>query len=283
MKKIILLLNDKRNDFYIHIDKKCTSFKYHEFKSLPKFSNIFFTDRISVSWGGFSQIECELLLLKQATKKKYDYYHLLSGADMPLKTADEIHAFFDAHSGKEFVHFVCNNINNNRQVLSRVSLYHFLQKHTRQNKAANLMERVLLKTQKLLTIDRTRKYHIDLFGFGANWFSITHELACYILSKEIEIKTVFRYTTCCDEIFLQTLILNSPFQDRLYYKKFDNNYIACLRYIDWKRGTPYVFRSEDFKELMDSPYLFARKFDLDIDKNIVEKIFLELSNKNSTD
>ena len=52
-----------------------------------------YVDRVPVNWGG-SQIRAELSLLKCAVKKKYDYYHLVSGADLPIKTQDEIHQFF---------------------------------------------------------------------------------------------------------------------------------------------------------------------------------------------
>lgn len=33
----------------------------------------------------------------------YAYYHLLSGQDLPIKSQDYIHQFFEEHQGKEFV------------------------------------------------------------------------------------------------------------------------------------------------------------------------------------
>ena len=51
--------------------------------------------------------------------------------------------------------------------------------------------------------------------------------------------------------------------------------VPDTRHIDWERGSnnnPYVFRESDYKELMNSTALFARKFDLNIDKKIVEKL-----------
>lgn len=38
-----------------------------------------------INWGGHSQIKCVLIMLQEARKKEYDYYHLLSGVDIPLK------------------------------------------------------------------------------------------------------------------------------------------------------------------------------------------------------
>ena len=46
-----------------------------------------------------------------------------------------------------------------------------------------------------------------------------------------------------------------------------------MRHIDWKRGKPYIFRNDDFDELISSNCMFARKFDEKIDNEIIEKIF----------
>lgn len=46
-----------------------------------------------------------------------------------------------------------------------------------------------------------------------------------------------------------------------------------MRLIDWGRGRPYIFRSEDYEELINSPYLFARKFDENIDGQIIQRLY----------
>lgn len=53
--------------------------------------------------------------------------------------------------------------------------------------------------------------------------------------------------------------------------------MACLRYIDWTRGNPYVWKIEDYNRLINSDYLFARKFDEKISKNIIDKIYNTLN------
>lgn len=146
------------------------------------------------------------------------------------------------------------------------------------------MDRAFLKIQQILKVDRTKKLDLEL-AFGAQWFSITDELARYVISHEPIIKKVFSFSICADELFLQTLVYNSKFKDRLYYNKMDENYKACMRYVDWHRedctSSPHVWRYEDFQELINSDYLFARKFDPNIDKKIIEKLFNYLSEKQS--
>ena len=106
LRKLIMLLDDPRNDIFVHVDKKA-AFNPEEWTGLCRHSRLsFLKERICVSWGGVSIMRSELALLKEATSSgEYDYYHLLSGMDLPIKDQDTIHAFFDAHSGTEFINF----------------------------------------------------------------------------------------------------------------------------------------------------------------------------------
>lgn len=109
--KLLELLDDERNDLYIHIDQKVSDavdIFQKTLKPAVQKSKLYFVKQHNVMWGGESQIETELELLRAATKRKYDYYHLISGMDLPLKTQNEIHKFFEKHTGKEFVHFGSN-------------------------------------------------------------------------------------------------------------------------------------------------------------------------------
>lgn len=56
-----------------------------------------------------------------------------------------------------------------------------------------------------------------------------------------------------------------------------------MREIDWNRGNPYVFRTEDFEILMNSPCMFARKFDEKTDREIIERIYEKINNEQIKD
>lgn len=55
--------------------------------------------------------------------------------------------------------------------------------------------------------------------------------------------------------------------------------MACARLIDWERGQPYVFRMADYDEIMQSPAMFARKFSMQTDPEIVKAIQDALNKK----
>ena len=99
LEKLICLLDHDRNDIYIHIDKKVKEFDFDYYKNLVNKSRLFYTEkRVDVRWGDYSQIECELTMLECAVKNGAQYYHLISGVDMPLKKAEEMHKFYDNSS-----------------------------------------------------------------------------------------------------------------------------------------------------------------------------------------
>lgn len=270
LRVLVKLLDDERNDLYIHIDKKVGKFNKDYIMSVIKFSNVFFIKRINVTWGGYSQIQNELNLLKEASKNSYKYYHFLSGVDLPLKNQDYIHNFFDENSGKEFIHFCSKQFNEEGKI--RYSVYHFFQDIIGREKGPlYYLERALIRIQEKMIFLNREDQNIQYCG-GSNWCSITDECVKYILSNEGKIKKIFKYTTCCDEFFIQTIIRNSKFYNNVYNK--EDSYIASMRYIDWKRGNPYAFNIHDWNELNNSGFLFARKFSLDTieQKELVKRI-----------
>lgn len=98
-------LDHPMNDVYLHIDAKVSCFDSKPLKKAVRYGRLFILEEtIPVYWGSDSQIACEMLLLQRAAKEEhYAYYHLLSGKDMPLKSQDDIHFFFEQHMGKEFL------------------------------------------------------------------------------------------------------------------------------------------------------------------------------------
>lgn len=270
LKMLLTCLDHPNHDFYIHIDQKVKDISAYQITL--KHSSVHYTERVNVQWGGYSQIQAELTLLKAAVPKGYDYYHLLSGVDLPLRSAQEIYNFFEENFGKEYIHYCTPAFASGESVAARVRYYHILQeKAGRGTNMLGKLNRLMLKAQKVLGVDRLR--HSDLpVWCGAQWFSITGELAQYLLSQEKKIQKTYRYGFCVDELVLQSIVYNSPFKDRLYMPNENGDYHSCLRYIDWERGNPYVFRSEDFEDLIASDFLFARKFDLNTDRSICERI-----------
>ena len=219
------------------------------------------TVRWLVYWGDISQVQVEYMLFERAfSQGPYAYYHLLSGVDLPIKSQDYIHAFFQKNQGKEFVGF-WTNAAHRRDLHRKVYRYYLF---TRYFKGGNaLVHSVCALSRNLfLALQKVTRYKRNqgniVFQKGFNWVSITQAFCTYLLSQKENVFRTFRYTLCPDEIFIQTVLWNSSFREHIYNK--ENALIGSMRYIDWERGNPYVWQEKDTDELLSSPYLFARKF-----------------------
>lgn len=276
LRRLLALIDHERNDVFIHIDKNSKDFQIQNVLKCVKKSKISISRKYRVHWGTNSIALATLELLKNASKGQYNYYHVLSGADLPIKSKEEIWEFFEKHNGKEFIHF--GTAQYQKDIDCRYNQYHFFSKQLGRKRDKKFwvdMETYSLAIQRRLHIDRTKKVNYAFYG-GANWVSITNDLTQYIIKNIGKYSSSFRFTQNSDELFFQTIVMDSPYKDNLYHPQFDNDYQACVRYIDWKRGTPYVFRSSDFCELMQSDGIFARKFDEKADSEIIEKIYEHL-------
>ena len=284
--QLIMLLqqiDSENNDIYIHIDKKAKNVPIDLIKSSVKKSKIEIYQKYKVYWGSFEIVQSELLLFEEASKQKYDYYHLLSGMDLLIKSQSEIAEFFEKNKGYEFVHFDTEErLKQDNEIKRRTKLYHFLQNYRRRykiklfNEIFTFLERLLLVIQIVLHIDRMKKHPEIKVKYGSQWVSITDSLVNYILQKEELIYQIFKYTNCADELFIQTLVYNSEFKEKLFDKNYNDSQLANMRLIDMKKrgnnGNPYTWRYSDSNEIDESQCLFARKFDIDVDEKIIKQI-----------
>lgn len=248
---LVSCLDDSRNDIYIHFDRKL--------KSLPvitaqKAGLHILGRRVDVRWGDVSQIKAEYALLEAALDHgPYGYYHFLSGVDLPLKSQDFIHGFFDARQGREFIGYSISELT--PQLVRKVQRWHLFPRHFQSRSVFVKAPRALfIRIQEILGIKRNRK--VD-FKKGPNWVSITEPLARYVIENKKWALRTFRNTFCGDELFIQTLCWNSAFRSSIYDAGSNR---GCLREIGWKDGRLIDWGAGDLEQLKSSPALFARKF-----------------------
>lgn len=272
LRKLITLLDDDRNDIFIHYDKKV--------KTIPEIptlkSNIFIIEkRIDVRWADVSVVEAELNLFEYAyNKNEYEYFHLLSGVDLPIKSQNEIYHFFESNAGKEFIGFYQGE--NSKEIVRKVQKFHLFPKSFRETQGIiNLVKRLIrsssLFIQDVLNYKRNRKVQ---FKKGTQWLSITKDLVELVLSKKNDILQQYAHSFCPDEIFIQTICWNSEYKKNIYNS--NNEGLGCMRFIQWKNNQILDWESKDFDILVNSPYLFARKFSTK-DLNIVNKLVKHFS------
>ena len=254
------LVNHLASDFavYLHIDSKSA------IDPTGIVNAVVSTSR--VDWGAFSQIKATLRLLKESSTRGHDRYVLISGQDLPLVNNLAINAFFE-NSDSDFIEWerLPRSIWAPKGGYDRLELFW--------EKAAapigvKIFGRSIRECQKRLGLYRRLPY--ECYG-GTNWFNITHESAQYILDFVTNIDKRYlgryRFTRAADEIFFQTILLNSRRASRCTN--------SSLRFIDWNAGTgsPRVLGINDLEHLTASNGLFARKFDEEVDSSIIDAIY----------
>lgn len=261
--ELVKAIDDPRNDIFIHLDAKSEIADFHV---KTQYSSLYFTKRIPVEWGGYSQIECELLLFEAAFQKgPYDYYHLLTGSTYLLKSNDGIHDFFDENQGKEFIGFDNNNDYSFR------SNHYFLFNEI--GKPTTIKKKILWKIRNLFLLIQ-KAVHFNKRAISRNlnkikikkglaYVSVTNSFVSYILQQRALIKALFSNSISGDECFLQTLAYNSNFKDNLYCVR--DEYEGNMRTVAWDdlfgTRTGHNFEMCDLEYLLQCDKLFALKFE----------------------
>lgn len=264
--RLINYFQDEDIDIYIHVDKKSTIIS-----ELEKKENVHLIEnRVDVKWGQFSQVEATLNIFNEIKKNKniYKYIHFISGQDYPIKTLQEFKDFF-MYQNEEFIE--CLPLPSDVLVKrgeDRYKVYYPKWIIDRPSKILKRFMRILYR-ELILNSKILKRKSLDFedFYFGSQWFSITNNCMEYILqllNNKKSIVSFFNNTLFADEMFFQTIIMNSYLKNNVK----NNN----LRYIDWsdKKGSPKTLKIKDIKEAIKSECFFARKIEDEIVINYIE-------------
>lgn len=108
---------------------------------------------------------------------------------------------------------------------------------------------------------------------GRTWFSLRRKVALYVrdfLAEHPEVEAHYRGTVAPEESIVQTVLVNSH---RFALVNDD------LRYIDYTnawRGHPRTLTAADLPLLATGRWHFARKFDVTVDREVLDRIDREL-------
>ncbi len=281
LKVLLNELDDERNDIFLHIDKKAKNVNLREFSDCVRKSKLVIIRRRRIYWGSYGIVDCELCMLKVATRSKYSYYHLISGVDIPLKSQDYIHSALESEN-HEFIGYHVSGEDDDFFDYKIKYYYPFMNYSGRGiegsspirryiGKKLDRLQNKMLRWQERHNFNRLRKYdHIEFYK-GNQWFSITDAFARYLISQRRQIRKMFRNTNGPDEFFVPTIALNSEFKDKIINRS--------LRHIDWKRGCPYEYKNSDYDELVKCDDFFARKVSYEREPVLVERILKKIHNK----
>lgn len=263
------LISDNQADVFVHIDKKSFEGLNKEIIKHPHVKIL--QNSVNCEWGDISQIDATLLLIKEvlASKNQYDFVCLRSGQDLLVKR--NFKDFLLENKDKVFVNV--RKMNKKELGLMKINWPKIARKRYTSAHPIRILRRLMMGfyNKGINVSPNLNKWPSEYTLYkGSQWFSIPLEVAQYIVEFLNENEWYYKYfenTLVPDESFFNTLILNSPFKDKVVN---DNLYFLNWGQTLSNRNSPEYLTSRDISFIENSNCFFARKFDENFDTPVVE-------------
>lgn len=222
--------------------------------------------RIDVRWGSFSQVEATLNSLREivAAVPAFDKVVFLSAQDFPLLPNERLKRELERFAGRELLDSIAIG-RGGWAVEFRYQYFH--------REGGGRIERLACAAaNRLLGLFKaTRRLPAGLAPYGgSSWWALSRPCLVELLGRigrERAIVRFFRTVLCPDEMFFQTLVMSSPFRDRVLPQNF--------RYVQWPAhgsGKPKVLDEADFERIRASGAHFCRKLDRTISAGLLPRL-----------
>ncbi|MDX6666778.1 MAG: hypothetical protein QOK04_158 [Solirubrobacteraceae bacterium] len=240
-------------EFFVHVDRRTPRPLFEAMRAaVDKVADVTFVARHASAWGTFGHIRASVegIGAALASPAGIDYGLLLTGQDYPLRSNADIAAFLRDAQGRSYMEY---------EQLPRAGAWWAGERGGRDR-----VERWHFHLgDRHVSLPGLRHLPLNLAAYGgsAHW---TLSRACLehverFVAAHPAVMRFFRFTRSPDELFFQTILLNSPLADT----------IVCddLRYTKWRPPSPHpeVLEPADLDALRAARgrALFARKFDAD--------------------
>jgi hypothetical protein len=256
--RLVHKLKTENTSFFIHIDRKAApSIYYAIVNEIGRLPNVYLLKRHNCYWGELGHVNATIEGIKALLNSKtvFDYTILLTGQCYPLKANSDIETFLNANQGFSLMEYFPLPLS----WRLRIEKWHirFLSKKF-----------IVPKRQSDLSIKRRFPSGLEPFGGSAYW-CLSRECIEYIdkfVHHNRSFVNFFRFSFAPDEMFFQTILLNSPLKHTI----INDNYW----YIKWlpAAAKPTLLGAADFETMITSSKLFARKFDATQDTEILDRL-----------
>lgn len=272
------LLLDKETDIYIHVNKLCSSIidgiMVHQRVKLIK-------NNYSIHWGSDEILHATISIFKEIieTGIQYEYFLIISGQDILVKK--NLDEFLSNNNGKIYID-LCNKPSEDSirefdmYVRARV-LYKWPERMRRRIdfrynpvRIARAIRFRLFK-KGFPYCKKKIDYNVDQMVFYKDfyWCALPVDVVTYILGfldDNPGYMSIYHEAYQPEEGFISTLIINSG-----YLKQQDILVGRSLTFTrDMENNHAPLLSAKDIKDIEESGMFFARKFDIDFDKEVID-------------
>ena len=284
--RMIERLDDGASKFFIHLDAKTP---IEPFAACLEGGYIRFIEpRERCVWGDFSIVQATIHLMEAASKEK-GVFILMSGQDYPIQSQGYINAFLERNKDFDFIEIEpLEEKWKPKMVKDKLEHYHILHSEERGHSNCYAPFAHCSVFQKLRTLTHLLKGRLSQKNFrllcslpkrvtpferqyaGSQFWAFSertfYTVLNYIREHKAALEGYYKYTSSSDEIYFHSVLMNLVAKDSTIKLKDPITYVNYFR----KNN---VFITEDFEKLSSAKgKLFARKFDTDIDIEILNKL-----------
>ena len=286
LSRMIERLDDGASKFFIHLDAKTP---IEPFAACLEGGHICFIEpRERCVWGDFSIVRATIHLMEAASKEQ-GVFILMSGQDYPIQSQGYINDFLERN--KEFDFIEIEPLEEKwkpKMVKDKLEHYHILHSEERGNSNCYAPFRHCSVFQKLRTLTHLLKGRLSRKNFrllcslpkrvapferqyaGSQFWAFSertfYAVLHYIREHKAALEEYYKYTSSPDEIYFHSVLMDLVAKDSTIKLKEQITYVNYFR----KNN---VFITEDLDKLTsEKGKLFGRKFDTDIDIEILNKL-----------
>ncbi len=284
--RLVEKLTYKQNHFFIHIDARAKMEDYTAV--LPFDEKIHYVQkREKAVWGSFRLVQATLNALEEVNRLPvdFDFVCLLSGQDYPVKSNAFIEAFFSARAGDNFMTYrTLPSEGLNYGGMHRIESYTFTLRGRSETYLPSSYAHSLNRKGKSLNFllglycafKKKRAFPKGMVPYyGSQWWCLNKEAVDYILlflEQNRDYIAYHRHTLIPDEIFFQSILINA--KGPMEKLPVNDN----LRFMVWEESAngPNVLQGSDLKPILRSGALFARKFNEQESRELLEALDREI-------
>ena len=213
--------------------------------------------RIDIHWGDFSQVQATLNSLAEivAAVPEFDKVLFVSAQDFPLLANAQLKRELAKVAGQELLDCVAVG----PQGWACDHRYQYFHPPAGSGRFASLACRLGARAMRSAGVKRSMVNGYQPYG-GSSWWALSRDCVRAILDRvaaDPRVLRFFRSVSCPDELFFQTLVMNSRFGARV----LSNNF----RYVQWPASgarNPQVLQEADYERIRQSGAHFCRKIDM---------------------
>jgi hypothetical protein len=261
--RLVHRLDGEHAIFLVHVDKRAPRDAFAAaIRELERHPRVRLLERRRCERSGFGTVAVPLEAFRELLDERlpFDHAFRLSGQDYPIKSNREILEFLERNKERSFLQAMPVG-QRSPSGWSERDWYEWKLRYRRWHYRRSGVRLVL-------PLARRVPRGLEPWGGEACW-CLTSDCVRYaheFARRERGFVRFFEHVDKPDEMFFQTILMNSPHERHVIRED--------VHYTDWSEGRshPSTFTVADFERLRLADDLFARKFDVGVNADILDLI-----------